>query len=96
MVANAAICCNVNILDFVYDPIVPHHTLTHMTLHRYGDGVYPIMSMDYVSFSIIHCLARLVFLHSFIPSSVVDYLSNSPFDSYHHLSPNNSQDEASL
>ncbi len=61
-----------------------------------GDGVYPIMSTDYVSFSIIHCLARLVFLHSFIPSSVVDYLSNSPFDSYHHLSPNNSQDEALL
>ncbi len=56
-----------------------------------ADGVYPVMSTDYVS-----CLARLVFLHSFIPSSVVDYLSNSPFDSYHHLSPNNSQDEASL
>ncbi len=61
-----------------------------------ADGVYPVMSTDYVSFSIIHCLARLVFLHSFISSSVVDYLSNSLFDSYHHLSPNNSQDEALL
>ncbi|PBK98122.1 hypothetical protein ARMGADRAFT_1074993 [Armillaria gallica] len=33
-----------------------------------ADGVYPVMSTDYVSFSIIHCSARLVFLHSFIPS----------------------------
>ncbi len=73
-----------------------YFTLFHAAFLIPADGVYTIMSTDYVSFSIIHCLARLVFLHSFIPNSVVDYLSNSPFDSYHYLSPNNSQDEASL